>query len=161
MSRGKLMMRYVYQSREISRIAVVILWKWFCIKDSGRAILLAFCGPYLSPKYIARAISIHYYQHYACVAYERRIDLLIVVFSSFSTTHTCVSIGIFSFSFYRDSYVCDLSENSYPRSSFLNIILAARLFLYNILIFREREQWLVRIVLNVGISWDTLWYPVY
>lgn len=97
MLRGKLMMRYVYQSWEISRIAVVILWKWFCIKDSGRAILLAFCGPYLSPKYIARAISIHYYQHYARVAYESRIDLLIIVFSSFSATYTCVSVGIFSF----------------------------------------------------------------
>lgn len=91
------MMRYVHQSRKISRIAVVILWKWFCIKDSGRAILLAFCGPYLSPKYIARAISIHYYQHRARVAYERRIDLLIVISSSSPATHTCFHVGIFSF----------------------------------------------------------------
>ena len=82
------MMEYIHQSQEISRIMVVILWKWFCIKDSERVILLAFCEPYLSPKYIARPISIHYYQHRA-YSIRKEIDFLIIMFSSSPVATRC------------------------------------------------------------------------
>lgn len=126
--RRKSTMEYVHQSRKISRITIVILWKWFRIKDSERAILLAFCGPYLSPKYIARAISIHYYQHRAC-SIRKEINLLIIVFSSSpaATRCPCAFPCRYIFTFYisfffhvldpgQAIFICDLSfkRNSYP-----------------------------------------------